>query len=143
MSGCSFHLCQMSVKFRLHKWPCRSDPGFNQQRSGCTSSLSGDCRAALPGAGGPWCPQQLLCAAQAGCGPSLLPLNHQSRQIYGTTPPSSTHTPPGLTCGLVKLRGWAAAQRNALNTHDSKKGKKMAHCPLGFVSKPSGVFFFF
>lgn len=56
--------------------------------------------------------------------------------------PPLHHPPrlPGLTCDLVKLGGWAAVQRNALNTHDSKK-EKTARCPLGFVSKPSGVFF--
>lgn len=49
MSRSSFHLRQVSVKFRLHKWPRRYDRGFTAQHSGHTSSISGDHRAALPG----------------------------------------------------------------------------------------------
>lgn len=37
--------------FTLHKQPCGSDPGFNREQSSHTSSISGDHRAALPGAG--------------------------------------------------------------------------------------------
>lgn len=52
MSRSSFHLRQVSVKFRLHKWPRRFDRGFTTPHSSHTSSISGDHRAALPGGGG-------------------------------------------------------------------------------------------
>lgn len=114
-SRSSFHLCQVSVKFRLHKCPRRYDRGFTAQHSGHTSSISGDHRAALPGGGALMDGQkQELVLSSAwpfiGAAESM-----RAGQIYGT--------PLSLTCDP----GWEAARRNSLNTRGNRK--KMAYCP--------------
>lgn len=162
-----FHLCQVSVVFGLHQRPHRSDPGFNKEHRSHTSSISGDHKPVLPEAGGPcrwfggwteagggeaW--QQLLCAAQGGGGPSLMPVNHRPSNSRKTSsdrfmrPPPfirlHSSRPPLPLCALWQLEV-GQQQRNAQNTQDRTQRKKWVGIIFFFFSpcvpKTLGIFF--